>query len=202
MRPFQKLSVVSLLSLAVLSFPGKGWAQGNAYHSIDGGAGLLFSSKSGIDNTMHVGAEVSAGYNLFAKMGVIGEFQYHSLGSTPGIQQYTSTPAIRENVDLIGGGVRYHLKAYGRISPYAVATGGMAHMDTNHIGLAYNVGRNGGYFAAGGGANIYVGERWGIRPEVRYQRDLIGASIGGFNEVEGTVSVFIQFGGGEAPKKK
>jgi hypothetical protein len=64
-----------------------------------------------------------------------------------------------------------------------------------------SIDQNGGYFSAGGGADLFVTRRFGIRPEARLQRiqlgNLLGVSgTGGSGDsAVVTVGLFYQLGG-------
>jgi len=60
-----------------------------------------------------------------------------------------------------------------------------------------SVSANGFYAAVGGGASLYLGKNWGIRPEFRWERqDLTFAGlVSNTNVVMGSASVFFQWGG-------
>jgi hypothetical protein len=85
--------------------------------------------------------------------------------------------------------------------PYVVATGGFARIGTNSIGTTLNTSEKDGYFAVGGGASFYVGESWGIRPELRYQDEFVGLRYP-VKEAQGSISLFYQLGGSETKAKK
>jgi hypothetical protein len=159
--------------------------------SVDFAGSMVFNSYSGL-NGRHVAYSVNGGYNLWSNLAVIGEYGYQTLGSTL---------ANKESIELIGAGARYYFKQSGRIAPYAVGAAGFADFNNNAVGTGNTVSGHAGYFGAGGGASIYFGDNWGLRPELRYQRELFELS-NAFNSVQGSVSLFYQFGGREASKKK
>ena len=92
--------------------------------------------------------------------------------------------------------IPYVLVAGGGLSETAVGTSGGMKVTASQNGFGY-------YIGFGGGASIYAGPNWGIRPEFRYERQHFNSTtIGGSpiaaysqNYILGTVSVFYQFGG-------
>ncbi len=84
-----------------------------------------------------------------------------------------------------GGGIDYSFKDRGasKVVPYALVAAGGTHSSFG--------GASGYYFGVGGGARMYAGKNWGVKPEVRYQR--YGGN-GSANAFTYTVGVFFQFG--------
>jgi hypothetical protein len=183
-------SVVLFLLCVSLSSPA--WAQGVVPDSVELAGTIAFNSHGGIDGNMHPSFTGSGAYNLWGKLAAFGEVGYQSLGSTL---------ATKESITILGAGVRYYIKQSSRIAPYVVGAGGFNRFNMTTVGQGTNHASSGGYFAGGGGASLYLSENIGIRPEVRYQRELIGVASS-FNEVQGSVSVFFQFGGSAAEGKK
>jgi hypothetical protein len=190
MRLFHKRSAVALACLISLS--SAIFAQGVLPRSKDAAGTLAFNGQGGVDGNMHPSYGLSGAYNRWGNLAAIGEFEYQPFGATL---------ALRQTIQLVGGGGRFYFKASPHMAPYLVATGGFARIGTNQIGTGLNTSEKGGYFAAGGGASFYVSESWGIRPEVRFQDELIG-NLYPFKEVQGSISLFYQFGGGETAKAK
>jgi hypothetical protein len=181
-----------LLLLFFVSLSSAAWAQGVFVDSVDLAGTIGFNSHSGIDNSLHPSFTGSGAYNLWGKLAAFGELGYQSAGSTL---------ATKESITIAGGGVRYYFKQFNRIAPYVVGAGGFNRLNRTTIGQGVNNASNGGYFGGGGGASLYLNENFGIRPELRYQRELIGVASS-FNEVQGSVSVFFQFGGSAPSSKK
>jgi hypothetical protein len=167
-------------------------AQGVLPRSYDAAATLGFNSKGGIDGSMHPSYGLSGAYNRWGNLAAVGEFEYQPFGSNP---------SYRQTIQLVGGGFRYYIKPSRHMVPYATATGGFARIATNQIGTGFNNSEKDGYFAVGGGASFYVAENWGIRPELRYRNEFVGLRYP-IKEVQGSISLFYQFGGTEAKAKK
>jgi hypothetical protein len=166
-------------------------AQGPLPGSFDVAGTLAFNSGGGIDGHMHPSYGLSGAYNRWGNLAAVGEFEYQPFGSTI---------AFRQTIQTFGGGFRYTIKPSARMIPYATATGGFARIGTNQIGTGINTSEKDGYFAVGGGASFYVAENWGIRPELRYRDEFVGLRYP-VKEVQGSISLFYQFGGVEAKKK-
>ena len=111
-----------------------------------------------------------------------------------------------EHIQTYGGVARFSF-CDSAIVPYAVVGFGGVNgkVVASYQGLSASEGQNGYYFAFGGGTTIFVGPRWGIRPEFRYERDQFLANsqfaAGGQNVPQFLVSVFYQFGGRLSQKK-
>ncbi len=181
-----------IATLALVSAGSAGRAQGILPHSKDVAGTIGFNSQSGVDGKMHPSYGVNGSWNLLGNLSAVGEFQYQIFGSTL---------AVRQTIPMLGGGFRYYFLTSPRIAPYVVATGGWASRGTGKVGTALNTADGGGYYTAGGGASLYLNESWGIRPEVRFQSELIGCR-NPFKEVQGSMSIFYQFGGSSTPAKK
>jgi len=127
----------------------------------------------------------SGGFNLSENMAVLGEFQYIPEGS------YDKVSA---NTQLYGGLFRYSF-GKARVAPYVLVGGGGSRGSLGTSGLSVSV--NGGYVGFGGGASIYLGKNWGIRPEFRYN-DVFFTAAGttaSARMYQATGGVFFQFGG-------
>jgi opacity protein-like surface antigen len=80
------------------------------------------------------------------------------------------------------------------ISPYVLAGGGYARTtaSANLDSASASNSVSGQYFGVGAGASIKAGKHWGLRPEVRWERQFYSA--GGQNDVRGLVSLYYHFG--------
>jgi hypothetical protein len=192
---------LSLLCLVALS--SAAWAQ-TLPGSIEGSGGLIFPGQMGNDakpltsapappadpgtnvffgnHTAYVG---SMTYDKWGPLAVLAEAGHQSLGSTS-IAKYSTI--------FIGFGARYYFHQYHRLVPYVVAAGGYDHLGGRQIDTINTIGEHGAYAGGGAGLTMYVTEYMGIRPEMRYQANLIGLTSQ-FNQVQGSISVFFQFGG-------
>ena len=127
----------------------------------------------------------SAGYNLSENISVLGEFQYIPEGSFD---------KVSANTQLYGGLMRYSF-GRGRVAPYVLVGGGGSRGSLGTSGLSVSV--NGGYVGFGGGASVFLGKNWGIRPEFRYN-DVFFSAAGTTSSAgmyQATGGVFFQFGG-------
>jgi hypothetical protein len=128
----------------------------------------------------------SGGANLNEYVTVIGEYNHFSMPQVQGVNMGMSG---------YGGAVRFNLASKGRVVPYGVFGGGGARLTASESGVG--VSSNGGYFGGGGGANLYLGKNWGIRPEFRYNRYFytFDGINGNTNVLTAAAGVFFQFGG-------
>src|ERR1035441_973068 len=69
---------------------------------------------------------------------------------------------------MFGPGARFTVLPSRQLAPYLVAGGGGAWLHTVSLSNGISLTQGGYYLSVGGGANIYLGRNWGIRPEVRY----------------------------------
>lgn len=188
-RPVLKVSLIAFLTLAFLSSAGR--AQSVLLKSVDAAGTVGFTSNGGADNNVHTSLGFSGGYVLYKNIEVLGEYSHQWMGSTN---------VLRENIEHYGGGARYYFLANGRFAPYVVATAGYARFDTTQIppdSLQQThdlTPDNTAYITAGGGASIYMSSWWGIRPELRWQRELL-TDTNSYNLTQGSLSVFFQLGG-------
>jgi hypothetical protein len=104
---------------------------------------------------------------------------------------------------MFGPVARFTVLPSRQLAPYLVAGGGGAWLHTVSLSNGISLTQGGYYLSVGGGANIYLGRNWGIRPEVRYswqrfnRAETIGYSASSFsrNDPMGSVGIFYQFGG-------
>ena len=183
-----KMSAVSLVFFMAFSYAARAQV---INRSLEANATMSFNSQSGIDSNRHTSFGASGAYDRFGKVALLGEFVYQPMGSTF---------AERDSMEMVGAGARYYLRQSTKICPYVVGIGGYSHYKQNVIGAGKNTGTHSGYFAAGGGASLYASENIGIRPELRYERDMFTSSALSFNSVRGSISVFYVFGGSSAKK--
>lgn len=189
MRLIHSRSVVALLCLVCLSSAVRAQVLKG---SKDVGASIAFNGEAGADGKIHTSYGLNGSYNWRANLAAVGEFEYVPFGSNL---------AYRQTIQLVGGGARYYFLTSPRMAPYVTATGGFARVATNTIGTGTNISEKDGYWAVGGGVSFYVNESWGIRPEVRMQDEFVGLRYP-FKEVQGSITLFYQFGGSSAAAKK
>ncbi|MGA2739006.1 MAG: hypothetical protein ABSG65_16330 [Bryobacteraceae bacterium] len=113
----------------------------------------------------------------------------HSTILSESISGVTGTAGLTN----FGGGVDYSFgSSTTRLRPYVMAALGAGHFSAGAEGVSVSIG-NSVYSGFGGGVRVYVGEHWGVKPEVRYQRYLSSVAQG-TNSALYTVGLFYQFG--------
>jgi hypothetical protein len=160
----------------------------------DIGANLGFSNENGADNSKHVSMGFDVGYNFTSHLALTGEYEYMPEGTVS-----SSGVSVTTDTQLLGVAPRFTLINYKNVSPYAVGGFGYAYSRasaaTSSISVSANV--NGFYAGAGGGVSIFGGRHWGIRPEIRWERQeyYSDGQSDGKNFARGTISIFYQGGG-------
>ena len=140
----------------------------------------------------------SGGINLSRHVAAIGEYSYQFMSEIGGVSPHTQ---------LLGGAARVSLRG-NRVVPYLLLGGGGASLAASEtytgpsLISSISASAHGGYFAAAGGATIFIGRSWGIRPEFRY--GYVSLSYAGqsdqVNSVQIDSGVFFQFGGRSSKK--
>ncbi|MDR3737239.1 MAG: outer membrane beta-barrel protein [Acidobacteriaceae bacterium] len=179
------------------------WAQGVAGSSVDIAVNAGTSNISGNDTGYHPEYGTSLGYNFTPHLGIFAEYNYLSLGSyqVAASSSYANF-SLSGNYQWVGGSARYTPFHAARIVPYIAGGGGYARaaaaasiIGQNASASATN-GSNGEYVSAGGGISVFAGRNWGIRPEVRWDRQFYGNvnnSTLTVTDVRGTLSLFYQW---------
>jgi hypothetical protein len=193
MRSLYKSLCASTIFLLAASSPAL--AQGIASGSGEVGGTIGYAHVDGVTSNNHFAFGGSGIYNLNQVVAVGFEYSYTPLGSEAieGIK-------ASEHLQTYGGVARFSFSG-SSVAPYAlVGFGGVdGKAVATYEGMTVSDGQSGYYFALGGGASIFFGPRWGIRPEFRYERQQFVANTQfeafGQNDVQGLVSVFYQFGG-------
>jgi len=154
--------------------------------SVDVSGNVGFSNLTGADNNKHVNFGGAGGVNLSPRITLLGEYTYMPMGSLTG---------VAFNTQLVGVATRLNFGSFKRVVPYAVVGFGFDRLNGSESGVS--VSANGSYAAVGGGASLYLGKSWGIRPEFRWERQEVTFSglISDTNVVLGNASVFFQWGG-------
>ena len=171
-------------------------AQGVVARSGDVADNVGSSSLTGVDGNKHVNFGFSGGYNLTDKITVLGEYSYLPMGSVS-----ASEGGFSAHLQQLGGAVRFNFLSSKRVVPYAVAGFGYARSSSEDgITLGPDIANgNGFYLPFGGGASIYLGHHWGIRPEFRNEfQAFYSVPLRGWRGeyvALGTTSVFYQWGG-------
>ena len=199
MRCTLKSFCVSLVFLLAVSSPV--WAQGIAAGSGEVTGNFGYAHVNGITSKNHVSFGSSVVYDLNQIVALGGEYNYQPLGSETIYPGITGTAHLQ----TYGGVARFSLTKSPSVVPYALAGFGGTDLSTavSVQNITFGVSQKGCYFASGGGATIFACPRWGIRPELRYERQQFNSttigvdSVGSFgqNDVQATVSVFYQFRG-------
>jgi hypothetical protein len=194
--------VLACLAAAPMTMLAQGPKRGSVDVAVGGGYAYLNTSDDGTNDGKkhHATLDTSISYNVLKAVSVGFE--------------YTFTPLDNETINGIN--FTEHLHNYGAVArvallpnrflvPYVlVAGGGLQLKDQATQGnVTGSIKQSGGYFGAGGGANVYLGHGFGVRPEFRYQRqtlsdttiDGIAVKGSGKNEAFLTGSIFYQFGG-------
>ena len=168
---------------------------GDIAGSVGFGHGNFSTSLGSPETNNHVQYGGSAGYNFSPDLTVFGEYSYMPMGTFSGVSFKTQ---------LFGGGIRANFASSGKVVPYVTVAVGGNRFTGSESGVA--VSANGYYVGFGGGASLYISRNFGVRPEVRYERQSVtltaggGSSTASSNVVVGSGSVFFQFGG-EGKKK-
>jgi hypothetical protein len=139
----------------------------------------------------------SGGYNVIPAITVLGEYKYDPLGS-----YNLGVGPSGVHAQLYGGAVRFNFRPSSKIVPYSVVGGGGYRFTVSSSGSGISI--NGSYVNFGGGASVYLGKNWGVRPEVRYERQQFsseGLNIDA-NVVVAYGSIFYQWGGTGIAKKQ
>jgi len=148
--------------------------------------------------TSHYFISGSGGYNVTPYITALGEYKFDPLIAPAG-------SAFKVHAQLVGGAARFNFTPSNKIVPYAIVGVGYDRLNASEPGLTQVAG--GYYVNFGGGASCYLGKNWGIRPEVRYERQHVtytpASEILTANVVDVSGSIFYQWGGtGTAKKKK
>lgn len=140
----------------------------------------------------------SGGINLSRHLAVIGEYTFQFMSPVSGVSAHAQ---------LFGCAARLSLRG-NRVVPYLLLGGGGASLTASEpfTGPSFvssiSASAHGGYFAAAGGATIFIGRSWGLRPEFRY--NYVSLSYSGqstqVNSVQFDSGVFFQFGGKSSRK--
>jgi len=138
----------------------------------------------------------SGGYNVTPHVTVLGEYKFDPLVAPTG-------NTYKWHSQLAGSAARINFTPSKKIVPYAIVGAGYDRLTATTTGtVEYS---DGYYVNFGGGASVYCGKHWGIRPELRYERQ--HTEYGPAHEsitsnvVDVSGSFFYQFGGAGKKKK-
>jgi hypothetical protein len=208
MRFISCRAVVTLVLVSVLPIIAK--AQGVVAHSIELSGNGGITNEYGINgNHGHATYGAAGAYNLTRHVAVVGEYSHVDLGSESELVAPGQEVTGSEDVQLYGGAVRYALINTRFFVPYVLVGGGGDNLHESVSAPLFpgdprlGASESGGYVSLAGGASLYAGHGFGIRPEFRYNRQQYGStSIDGLstqgsgeNDLRVTVSLFYQFGG-------
>ena len=138
----------------------------------------------------------SGGYNVTPYITALVEYKFDPLIAPPG-------SPFTVHAQLSGSAARFNFTPSKKVVPYAIVGVGYNRLNASIPGLIQIA--DGYYVNFGGGVSYYLGKHWGIRPEVRYERQ--HATYGPVNEiltsnvVDVSGSIFYQFGGTGKKKK-
>ena len=189
---------VSTILLLAVSSPAL--AQGIAPGSGEVTGNIGFSNLKGIDNSRHISFGGSGLYNATKMVGIGFDYNYQMMGS-----ETIGGVKVSGHLQTYGPVARFAFSNPSRVIPYVlVAAGGASlHAGASSGNVSVGASQGGFYFGFGGGASIYAGSNWGIRPEFRYERQHFNSTTiqgtpvqsGSQNYAQGSVSIFYQFGG-------
>jgi len=139
----------------------------------------------------------SGGYNVTPHVTVLGEYKFDPLVAPP-------LNPFKLHSQLVGSAARINFTPSKKVVPYAIIGAGYDRLTGTLSGTPTEYS-DGYYVNFGGGASVYCGKNWGIRPELRYERQ--HSTYGPANEtitanvVDVSGSFFYQFGGTGKKKK-
>lgn len=182
------LCVQMLVGLLLVSTSA--WAQVAAKSGdLSFGGGYSHIAKGDNFNTVSINRYSyggSGGYNLSEQMAIFGEYTYLAMPTVSGVKM---------NMMGYGGGARLNFTNQRKLVPFAVTSIGGARLSGSMSRVSTSA--NGYYIGGGVGANLYLGQHLGIRPEFRI--NYYGLSYSGVvantNAMTATANIFYQFGG-------
>ncbi len=164
--------------------------------ALSGAGNASLSMNKGSSFKWVTGGEVAVPVNEHVY--ITGDFLYNRLGnpsinvSVPG----AGSVGVGFKLSLIDitGGAQYVFGASGsRFRPYAAAGGGIVRLtssgSSSNLPSDISASETDLTTNFGGGVRLFLGEHWGIRPDVRF------VHFPGENYTRATVGVFFQFGG-------
>jgi hypothetical protein len=156
------------------------------------GGGDVFGQVGVLTGNSDIGTHALVGGGASGMIGdrvaIFGELNYIPLGSAAFGDSSLSGKAI-----LAGGGIRAFLTSgSSKVRPYIPLAVGLLRVSANDSsGNSASV--NGRYFGLGIGVEASLGDKFGIRPEFRYNR--LQASGQGANAYSVSAGFFYRFGG-------
>ncbi len=192
---------------------------GSALQAAEPGAGEV----SGFGGTVSIrdggGTHGNFGGTVGANLGrfvhLFGEVSYMSMGKETYTASYgtaRATAMAGGRLMNYGGGVQIRMPTgAAKIEPYGLITLGYGQMKgdvdaratagTSSATYSSSDSTHNAYTGVGGGARVFIGRRWGIKPEFRYQK-YYGIHLSSNDPImdhgrviTATAGVFLQFGG-------
>lgn len=195
MHTFIKKAITGLSLTAIILLVAPSLQAQVLAHSADfagfGGYGHASYNKPVPFGNTHTNYGASGGYNVTSNITALGEYNYQPADSAFG-QNFSA--------QLFGGAVRYNFLSSKRIVPYVVAGAGDFRFNiSNSSSTSYT----GYYMTYGGGASIYLGKHWGVRPEFRYDRRQVSIQNTTYDAdfLRESGAVFYQWGGRSKKQK-
>lgn len=174
-------------------FSATAFAQGGAGEIAVFGGGTALSAGGGT----HALVGASAGVRVSGGLRIFGEFGLVPLAAINESYEGINASAT-DRLYNFGGGLDYSFGSSKTVVPYVLGAAGLSHQSVsataNSSGFSATVGMaaNSAYFGGGAGVRLYIGQKWGVKPEVRYQR--YQNSGGSANAADFTVGLFYEFG--------
>ncbi len=179
------------------------FVMGSALQGAERGVGEV-SAFGGMVSVRHGGGTHgnlggTMGVNLGRFVHLFGEVNYMGVGKEPAASAITTGSGRLMNY---GGGVQIRIPTGGtRIEPYGLLAFGYGQMRGGVSGATSGTdSTHSAYNGVGVGARIFIGRKWGIKPEFRYQT-YYGIYLSSSNPFVGlggvinvTTGLFYQFG--------
>lgn len=189
---YRNAALQSLVLLAGVSlFSSVTWAAGGI--EVSGLAGGAWYGGGGGTHPL-VGA--GAAFGLSDRFHLLAEFDYTPLGSASLTADGVSASGSSALFGF-GGGVDYSFRdVEAKVRPYVAGVVGLDHSSASVSAtsaatgaLSFSLDTNSVYYGGGGGIRLFLGQKWGLKPEVRYQR-----SVDTGNGILFTLGFFYHFG--------
>jgi hypothetical protein len=192
------------------------FAMGSGLQAAEPGIGEVsgFGGIVSIGGSTHGNFGGTLGANLGRFVHLFGEVNYMARGTETYTENHGTAPTtttVSGQLINYGGGVQIRIPTgTARIEPYGLLAFGYGQMKRDVDAISgtngatysssdstYNV-----YNAVGLGARVFLGRKWGIKPELRYQK-YYGLNLSSNDPVSdrgraitATTGIFYQFGGG------
>jgi len=194
--------IAQALFLGFFLFAALAWAAEGGRGEVAGFGGVVRLSDGG---GSHAIAGGTVGVNAGRIIHLFGEFNYIPLGSESQTASYQGIPvqaSASARMLNFGGGLQLRVPTgESKAEPYFLTAFGYGRQSVqgsasaNYLGTPMSVSvdasQGNAYAGFGGGLRYFVGKRWGVRPEFRYQK-YFGDGAGSLVTASG--GVFFQFG--------